>query len=106
MRLFLRKSRVGSGYPVYTRSKNTVGANLIPTSRWLWDFERGRELDWRVYMRRTHDGAVWATVDHRANRVLACHPEAWRILGWQAVGSASVILPAETFGALPAQGSE
>jgi WD40 repeat protein len=33
----------------------------------LWDVQRGRELDWRVYMRGTYDGAVWATVDHRAN---------------------------------------
>jgi WD40 repeat protein len=69
----------------------------------LWDAEAGCELDRRIYLRRTPDGPVWATVDHRNNRVLSCHAEAWRILGWRAIGPDPMptILPAETFGPLP-----
>ena len=68
----------------------------------LWDAETGSELR-RIYFRRTPDGPTWATVDHRNNRILACHPEAWRILGWRTTGADGfpLILPAETFGPLP-----
>lgn len=69
----------------------------------LWDSETGCELDRRTYLRLTPDAAVWATIDHRNNRILACDPEAWRILGWRTTGADGmpVILPAETFGPLP-----
>jgi WD40 repeat protein len=69
----------------------------------LWDAETGVELDRRIYFRRTPDGTTWATVDHRNNRILACHADAWCILGWRTTGPDGfpVILPAETFGPLP-----
>jgi WD40 repeat protein len=69
----------------------------------LWDPETGCEIDRRIYLRRTPEGPVWATVNHRENRIVACHPEAWRILGWRDTGPGPmpVILPAETFGPLP-----
>jgi WD40 repeat protein len=69
----------------------------------LWDAETGTELDRRIYFRDTPDGPTWATVDHRNNCILACHPEAWRILGWRTTGPDGfpLILPAETFGSLP-----
>ncbi len=69
----------------------------------LWDPDAGCELDRRIYLRSTPYGSVWATIDHSNNRILACHPEAWRILGWRDVGAGGMaaILPAETFGPLP-----
>jgi hypothetical protein len=57
-----------------------------------------------MYLRTPPDGPTWATVDHRINRILACHAEAWRILGWRTTGPDGwpMILPGETFGPLPA----
>jgi WD40 repeat protein len=85
--------------------RQIVSASADGTQR-LWDSESGRELGWRVYLRWTPSCSVWATVDHQANRIIACHPEAWRILGWHDHSSTSAILPAETFGDLPVCGSE
>jgi hypothetical protein len=47
-------------------------------------------------------------VSHRNNRILACHPEAWRILDWRTTESDGmpVILSAETFGSLPVRESQ
>jgi hypothetical protein len=67
------------------------------------DAETGCERDHRIYLRHTPDGSTWATVDHRNNRILACHAEARRILSWRTTGpdGMPLILPGETFGPLP-----
>jgi hypothetical protein len=94
-------------------SRNFIRDNELPwlyanKSIRLWDAETGCELDRRIYTRITLDGLVWATVDYRNNRILACHAEAWRILGWRGIGPDGTlgILPAETFGPLPVRGSQ
>jgi WD40 repeat protein len=71
----------------------------------IWDAETGAELPRRIYFRRTPNGTTWATIDPVNNRILACHPEAWRILGWHVPGpdGFGLILPAETYGPLPIQ---
>ena len=47
---------------------------------------------------------TWGSIDHPANRIVACDPEAWRNLGWivpEAGTGLPEMLPAETFGPLP-----
>jgi WD40 repeat protein/uncharacterized protein YjbI with pentapeptide repeats len=68
----------------------------------IWDPLSGTELQ-RICLRISAEGRTWVTIDANDNRVVTCHSEGWRILGWRVseTDCTTTVLPGEAYGPLP-----